>query len=333
MKLILAAELIKGLIYYDLGFDSPYFGFLKRIWPNATPQMVNEFLSKLIPKSKSWLITKGFMDKDGKPQKPWDYRFTELQGIYLSKHQPGAPNDDINEPPKKKLRLTPSQLRGNRQFQTTLPSTNNNNSSSNGISTDQHWHNTFQNRLDQSSATQLRKLLMRDDVAQMFMSLHGIQQNPTINQQNPNSTTFAPSVPPLNHYSKSVPSLSESPQVLLAHTQLGIPTQSLQSKYDALAAEVAVLNSKIANSGSIPDPTLSTNPYHQQCDLTFAKPARGIRSLTLDHGEQGAIVKRIYNVTMGPSIDPNMRRLIRSMNSETNKELCKHLEGKFPPLC
>ena len=85
----------------------------------------------------------------------------------------------------------------------------------------------------------------------------------------------------------------------------------------------------IRGNGSRPKPPTTSNPNHTKINLTFAKPYRGMRELTQDVDEMGAIVDRIKNVSLGPTIDPAMRHLIKQLNSETNKELCKKLEGTY----
>lgn len=104
-----------------------------------------------------------------------------------------------------------------------------------------------------------------------------------------------------------------------------------RKKIDSIEQQLNQLNSLIRTN--LPQPDQKANPNKNHVSLTYRKPERGMNKITVDVNEMGNILIRVKNVTYGTSIDPKLQGVITSMNSETNKALCKKLDGMYIPSC
>ena len=96
-------------------------------------------------------------------------------------------------------------------------------------------------------------------------------------------------------------------------------------EYQSLSAQIAELNKTLNQQR--PPPILTNNPHRPQISLSFNQPNRGMNCLVQDIQGARAIVSRVKEVAVGIQIDAKLRGVIKSMNTETNKDLCKKLEG------
>ena len=80
---------------------------------------------------------------------------------------------------------------------------------------------------------------------------------------------------------------------------------------------------------ALPPPNKKHNPNKTQIDSAFSQPVRGIKHLTLDYQERNTVVKRIRNVTIGNELDDGMRKLLKTMNTDTNAKVANKLQGMY----
>ena len=62
-------------------------------------------------------------------------------------------------------------------------------------------------------------------------------------------------------------------------------------------------------------------------DISVQHPCRGIKNFVQDFKKMNAVVVRINEVIVGEDIDPDVKKLIKKLNSSTNKEIVIELEG------
>ena len=62
-------------------------------------------------------------------------------------------------------------------------------------------------------------------------------------------------------------------------------------------------------------------------DYSFGQPVRGYKGVTADYQEMNALVIRMRDIVTGPQIDDDTRKLVKTMNTVTNKKLSQQLQG------
>ena len=265
--------------------------------------------------TERYLIDKGYLSASGDLLKVYKPRINRQLGVDLINNNHNSTSS--SEPPRKRQRVSLNRgLQGHRP-----PSTTSVQSQIQPPQSQQQIPqsvlNVIQNDLNIQDANQFVSILQKPQVRNYIQQLH-------------NPPPQLPQVPrnPTQHYSQSVPPF----QSLIApsgHIQQGVvqSEQQLLNQIAALSDAVKVLQQNARRE--VPRPELQSNPYRQHMDISVQSPFRGLRNFVQDYQKCNAIVTRINDVVCGEEMDPDLKKLMKKLNSSKNKEIVSELEGPY----
>lgn len=304
-KLTFGAELIKLLIYEKLGVGEPYRTWLRKIWPGSTDEIFGNLMNKLIPANRRWLIANGYLSENEIQLKTFVCRANELGGINLNMNLSNKRSKNIDEPRNsKRRRLNETVPLNNLSLTNTTINHSNQNPSNSNLNVSRPSPITPSNPLAITSMDDLKKALQTDEVKKLFLSLHNI----------PPTTT--------NNSSVSNPSTSNNANLPTDNSSGSTASKQIDSIQNQLNQLTAMIKNQMPQSNA-------SNPNKNHVALTYSKPERGWNTITVDKNEMGSMLTRVQNITNGTAIDPQLQGVITSMNLETNKQLCKKLDGMY----
>ena len=288
-------EFIKYLVFNDLGFDSPYKEVLQRLWPGTNGAVFDALINGLATGVKKWLIDRKFMNENGDQTGEFKMRLTDNNGICLNLNSLRAARPLGAPPEAQRLRL---------------------NEAGNSINT---------------SSNQNRSPLP---------SNQSVPSNPSQNQNTQNSLMEVLSAQfnhgaPIRNF-QDLTRITQSPQFTEFSNQQRIlqntflPTGSTSTQIPNFQQQIDHLYQMLRNvtdRNQPPPSNLTSNPHHPNIILSFHKPYRGLDAMTVDVVQKDAIVDRARNIIIGDSMSTDLRNVLRSMNTDTNRELRNKLEG------
>ena len=103
-----------------------------------------------------------------------------------------------------------------------------------------------------------------------------------------------------------------------------VNSQLIMTQLASLADAVKTLQSNAKKN--VPRPELHSNANHLQMDVSVQHPHRGIKHFVLDYKKMNVVVARINEVMVTEDIDPDKKKLMKKLNSSTNKQIVIELE-------
>ena len=145
-----------------------------------------------------------------------------------------------------------------------------------------------------------------NDLARIFA-------NPNFNQITSNNNTNSSS----STTNSNIPQSSQNP------TDYALP--AIQNQLNNM--QRVLINMHRNQNQQQPPPVLLSNPHIPQLSLSFDKPQRGLDTVCVDTVQKLAVVSRMKDIAVGAVVSSELRGVLRSLNTDTNKELRKKLEG------
>ena len=318
-----SGELLKYIKFYGVPINNEVCRLFMGLYKTMTFADVKAALDVHLLSASEWLLEKGFLSSSGERIKTFSIRLNSSFGINPNpKKRSNPPTPPLN-PPAKRNKPSPINniLIGRKRTQSVPLSTGNAN----------HQHqaptNPNNNRSTQSVLEAIhRNNLDHQDNARFWSNQNGTI-DPVIQQINPthNMAPFDPN----QHYGRQIPP-PPPPYFPWRDTMLPSSDPTLNQPHPSRnAADLDRYVENLVAKYTRPADPMTTNHYHQHIEGSITNNQRSIDSYCSDYIQKQALLNRICDIAKGQTIDSDTRKLCNILNTKTNKEVAKELQGIF----